>query len=61
MTFSGAVKLGDLNDFIALSQACVVNLGPKPRVGAVDLQVHGVASVLISCAIHRFCILARIY
>ena len=26
MAFSGAIKLGDLNDFIAPSQACVVNL-----------------------------------
>jgi hypothetical protein len=24
--FSGVVKLGDLNDFIAPSQACIVNL-----------------------------------
>lgn len=40
MTFSGAVKLGDLNDFIAPSQACVVNLAPKPNLHAVDLQVN---------------------
>jgi hypothetical protein len=26
MAFSGAVKIGDLNDFIAPSQACVVSL-----------------------------------
>ncbi len=30
--FSGAVKIGDLNDFIAPSQACVVNIG----AGKVD-------------------------
>lgn len=29
--FSGAVKIGDLNDFIAPSQACVVSLNGKPK------------------------------
>ena len=39
MVFSGAVKLGDLNDFIAPSQACVVNLAPKAKLDAIEVQV----------------------
>ncbi|KAL3144424.1 hypothetical protein ABBQ32_004170 [Trebouxia sp. C0010 RCD-2024] len=42
MAFSGAVKLGDLNDFIAPSQACVVNLAPNAKLDAMDLQVDTV-------------------
>ncbi|DBA92266.1 TPA: hypothetical protein ACH3X2_003700 [Trebouxia sp. C0005] len=42
MEFSGAVRLGDLNDFIAPSQACVVNLAPKSKLDAVELQVDAV-------------------
>lgn len=42
MVFSGAVKLGDLNDFIAPSQACVVNLAPKSKLDAIELQVDTV-------------------
>ncbi|PSC72354.1 cytosolic Fe-S cluster assembly factor narfl [Micractinium conductrix] len=44
--FSGAVKIGDLNDFIAPSQACVVSLeggklgaaAAEPELGTVQLQ-----------------------
>lgn len=45
--FSGAIKIGDLNDFIAPSQACVVSLSgiketdqtaPEPEFGAVQIQ-----------------------
>ncbi len=39
MVFSGAVKLGDLNDFIGPSQACVVNLAPKTKLDAIEVQV----------------------
>ena len=39
MVFSGAVKLGDLNDFIAPSQACAVNLAPKTKLDAIEVQV----------------------
>lgn len=35
--FSGAVKLADLNDFIAPSQACVVNIHGK-KEGQIQLQ-----------------------
>ena len=36
--FSGAIKLGDLSDFIAPSQACVVKLdGSKVVLGTADL------------------------
>lgn len=35
--FSGAVKLADLNDFIAPSQACVVNISGK-KDGALQLD-----------------------
>jgi hypothetical protein len=41
--FSGAVKIGDLNDFIAPSQACVVSLqGQKQAAGqsAAVAKVH---------------------
>lgn len=34
--FSGAVKIGDLNDFIAPSQACVVSLSGGKLVGVGD-------------------------
>ncbi len=39
--FSGAIKIGDLNDFIAPSQACVVNigLGKSDKVGPDDGEV----------------------
>lgn len=40
MAFSGAVKLGDLNDFIAPSQACVINLAPKAKLDTADVQVE---------------------
>ena len=33
--FSGAVKLGDLNDFIAPSQACIVALEGARRPGRI--------------------------
>ncbi len=33
MAFSGAVRITDLNDFIAPSQACVVALNGKPSQG----------------------------
>jgi hypothetical protein len=40
--FSGAVKLADLNDFIAPSQACVVNIhGQKDKalqLSSTDLE-----------------------
>lgn len=36
--FSTAVKLGDLNDFIAPSQACVVNISGKPVQQTQDDQ-----------------------
>lgn len=48
MAFSGAVKLGDLNDFIAPSQACVVNLAPNSKLGPVDLQVRVACPLLIT-------------
>ena len=35
--FSGAVKLADLNDFIAPSQACVVNINGK-KDGVLQLD-----------------------
>ena len=36
--FSGAIKLGDLSDFIAPSQACVVKLdGSKVTLDTKDL------------------------
>ncbi len=35
--FSGAVKLADLNDFIAPSQACVVNIHGK-KEGNIKLD-----------------------
>ena len=39
--FSGAVKIGDLNDFIAPSQACVVSLEGGKFAGApVDAEVR---------------------
>ena len=63
MAFSGAVKLGDLNDFIAPSQACVVNLAPNSRLGAVELQVRIFCQLLITlsetqsfCLGHTSCI-----
>jgi hypothetical protein len=40
--FSGAVKLADLNDFIAPSQACVVNLETlkdKPLVSDFEVRL----------------------
>ncbi len=56
MAFSGAVKLGDLNDFIAPSQACVVNLAPKPKLDAVDLQVPAACVIVILASeIQREC------
>ena len=41
MSFSGALKLADVSDFIAPSQACIVNLnGGKPTTqNAEGLQV----------------------
>lgn len=48
MAFSGAVKLGDLNDFIAPSQACVVNLAPNAKLDAMDLQVRKFRLLLIT-------------
>jgi len=40
--FSGAVKIGDLNDFIAPSQACVVSLeGGKLAGAAADAEASG--------------------
>ena len=37
--FSGAVKLADLNDFIAPSQACVVNIsGKKDEKLQLDIE-----------------------
>lgn len=47
MEFSGAVRLGDLNDFIAPSQACVVNLAPKSKLDAVELQVLAPGQLVI--------------
>ncbi len=47
--FSGAVKIGDLNDFIAPSQACVVALNGSKQVAqdkqapAATQQVHAEA------------------
>ena len=39
--FSGAVKIGDVNDFIAPSQACVVSLeGGKLAAAAADAEVR---------------------
>lgn len=37
--FSGAVKLADLNDFIAPSQACVVNINGK-KEGALQVDIQ---------------------
>lgn len=38
--WSGAVKIGDLSDFIAPSQACVVSLeGTKLTDAALDAEV----------------------
>lgn len=39
MSFSGAVKIGDLNDFIAPSQACVVTLEGN-KLSAADPEVR---------------------
>ena len=38
--FSGAVKIGDLNDFIAPSQACVVSLEGGKLAAAADAEVR---------------------
>jgi len=40
MAFSSAVKIGDLNDFIAPSQACVVSLQPQkaPTSSVIENQ-----------------------
>jgi hypothetical protein len=51
--FSGAVKIGDLNDFIAPSQACVLKLDgsatSKPSIRATGTQeVSSVAAWLSS-------------
>ncbi|KAL4434294.1 hypothetical protein ABPG75_000735 [Micractinium tetrahymenae] len=40
MAFSGAVKIGDLNDFIAPSQACVVSLQGGKLDPAADAEVQ---------------------
>lgn len=40
MAFSGAVKIGDLNDFIAPSQACVVSLQGGKLEPAADAEVQ---------------------
>lgn len=40
MAFSGAVKIGDLNDFIAPSQACVVSLEGGKLAAASDAEVR---------------------
>lgn len=39
MAFSGAVKIGDLNDFIAPSQACVVKIGATKVKEPADAEV----------------------
>lgn len=39
--FSGAVKIGDLNDFIAPSQACVVSLEGGKLTATEDAEVRG--------------------
>jgi hypothetical protein len=53
--FSGAVKIGDLNDFIAPSQACVVSLqgqkqtaNPQAAAAKVCQNVHCLVCVLIT-------------
>lgn len=38
--FSGAVKIGDLNDFIAPAQACIVNVDGTPKTGASKLNAQ---------------------
>ena len=44
--FSGAVKISDLNDFIAPSQACVVSLTGQPVVSVcVAVRFCGVCVV----------------
>ena len=40
MAFSGAVKIGDLNDFIAPSQACGVSLQGGKLEPAADAEVR---------------------
>lgn len=40
--FSGAVRIGDLNDFIAPSQACVVSLQGKRLDINSDIENVGV-------------------
>jgi hypothetical protein len=42
--FSGAVKIGDLNDFIAPSQACVVAL-QQPAAASVSGRCCAVGAV----------------
>jgi hypothetical protein len=44
MAFSGAVKIGDLNDFIAPSQACVVNLEGGKLATSDDAEVRAGSS-----------------
>jgi hypothetical protein len=48
MAFSGAVKIGDLNDFIAPSQACVVNLEGGKLATADDAEVRAGSSWVLS-------------
>lgn len=56
MAFSGAVRIGDLNDFIAPSQACVVSLqGSKVSLSAEDAQVGPRASDLHGNRMLRSC------
>jgi hypothetical protein len=45
--FSTAVKLGDLNDFIAPAQACVVSLqGQKPATKAEEALLKVMLSLI---------------
>lgn len=49
--FSGAVKLGDLNDFIAPSQACVVKLnGGKVEQLSADAHTKVIMRFFWVCA-----------
>ena len=59
-SFSGAVKLADLNDFIAPSQACVVNLKdlkekpiPQDVEVTISLCSSGRSSHVNACIILR--------
>ncbi len=52
--FSGAVRIADLNDFIAPSQQCVVSLNGDKGADAKPIQVSALSSCLMrTCPLHK--------